>query len=88
MVPIAFFASPLHNCITVPVHNIAFAPRQSLRGKQKVFQNCSFAKSLCVAHMFNHGWSPLAIGGCRLVAVGSGWWLAIGGGWSLAVRVL
>ena len=32
------------------------------RGK-KVFLNSSFAKRLHVAHVFNHGWRQLAVGG-------------------------
>ena len=44
-------------------------------------QNCSFAKRPRVAHMFNDGWSRLAVGGWWRLAVG-GWWLvAVGGGW-------
>ena len=44
----------------------------------------SFAKRLRVAHMFNHGWWRLAVGGWRLVAVGGGWQqLVIGDWWSL-----
>ena len=52
--------------------------------------NGSFAKGPHVAHMFNHGWWRLAVGGWwqwrlatggwwRLVVVGGGWWLMIGG---------
>ena len=65
---------------------------RSLRG-EKVFQECSFAKGPRVAHMFNHGFRRLAVGGWRLVAVrrswqlvvGGGWWLAVGGWWLAAV---
>ena len=64
------------------------------RGGGEVFQNCSFAKRLHVAHMCNHGWWRLAaVGGWRLMvggdgqrfAVGGWWWLAVGGGWRLVV---
>ena len=52
-----------------------------------MFLNGSFAKRPRVAHMFNHGWWRLAVGGgwWRLVVVGGGWWLVIGGWWRLAV---
>ena len=51
-----------------------------------MFKNCSFAKRPRAAHMFNHGWWRLAIGGgwWRLAAVG-GWRLVVGGGCRLAV---
>ena len=64
-----------------------------------MFRNGSFAKRPRVAHMFNHGWWRLAVGGWRLatgdwrlVAVGGGWrrlvvgdwWMvAVGSGWRL-----
>ena len=69
-------------------------PGGSLRERKKMFLNGSFAKILRVAHMFNHGWWQLAVGGWRL-AVGGGWrrlvvgdwWLvAVGSGWQFAVR--
>ena len=47
-------------------------------GKRKVFQDCSFAKGLCVAHTFNHG--------CWQLAVGGDWRLAVGGGFFKAWR--
>ena len=55
--------------------------------RKKKFRNGSFAKRLRVAHMFNHGWWRLAVGGgwWRLAAVGGGWWLVTDGWWRLAV---
>ena len=38
--------------------------------KKQVFQNCSFSKKPCVAHMFNHGWWRSAV-----------WWQLAVGGW-------
>ena len=54
-----------------------------------MFLSGTFAKRPRVAHMFNHGWWRLAVGGWRLavgdwrlVAVGGGWWrLAAVDGW-------
>ena len=54
------------------------------RGKKK-FLNGSFAKRLRVAHMFNHGWWRLAVGGWQLVVGGHWRWLVVGGWWRLAV---
>ena len=60
-----------------------------VRKRGGVFLNGSLAKRPCVAHMFNHGWWRLAVGGgwrlvvggdWRLVAIG-GWWLVAIGGW-------
>ena len=42
-------------------------PGGSLREKKKVFLNGSFAKRPRVAHMFNHGWWRLAVGGWQFV---------------------
>ena len=39
------------------------AVRGFLTREKKVFLNGSFAKRLRVAHMFNHGWWRLAVGG-------------------------
>ena len=82
------FCRTLHFKCWVPFAGICHAVAgQSLRGKKlpKLFQNCSFAKTPPVAHMFNHGWWRLVAGGWRLVAVGGGWWSAIGGWWGLVV---
>ena len=76
-------------------HNtiICSAIRGVLKKGKKVFLNGNFAKRQRVAHMFNHGWWRLAVGGWRLatcgwwrwVVVGGSWWLVIGGWWRLAV---
>ena len=59
--------------------------------KKKEVLYTVFPKRPRVAHMFNHGWWWLAVGGWWfvvggwwLVAVGSGWRLAVGGRWRLA----
>ena len=98
------FARPLHT--TPPPFALTqarfwFEGRGVLKRGKKMFLNGCFAKRPRVAHMFNHGWWRLAVGGWRLavgdwrlVAVGGGWrrlvvgdwWLvAVGSGWRLAV---
>ena len=78
------------------------APCPSCRGvlkrgkkkKRKVFLYTIFPKRPRVAHMVNHGWWRLAVGGdwrlavgnWRLVAASGGWrWLVVGDWWLVAV---
>ena len=49
-----------------------------------MFLNRSCTKRPRVAHMFNHAWWRLAVGGWWRLAVGS-WQLAVGGGWWLVI---
>ena len=55
------------------------------RGEKKVLLYTVFPKRPCVAHMFNHSWWRLAVGGCGgwRLATGGWWQLVVGGWWSL-----
>ena len=69
--PQAFMKSKMC-CFTVP--KISTVGQGGPEGKKEVFLSGSFAKRPRVAHIFNHGWRRLAVGGGWRLAVGGGWW--------------
>ena len=54
------------------------------RGKKNCSGTWFFQKGPRVAHMFNHDWWRLAVGGWWRLPVG-GWRLVVGGGWQLVM---